>query len=122
MTSILGALGLAVVAGCGSSAPTRQEARDQATTLTCDRFDECMLIGSAPNAAFPTAEACQLEWRSNWEMAWPAVDCEGKIDSAQFGLCQNAIRATACNVFDFLVTLGKCGKMNVCRTSTPDGG
>jgi hypothetical protein len=123
VTSIISCVGLlAAVVSCGSSAPTRQEARDQATTTTCDRFRSCNLIGTAQGQSYPTDEACQLAWRSNWENAWPAADCDGKIDNAEYNVCLNAIRGTACNPLDFLSTLAKCGKQNVCRTPADGGG
>jgi hypothetical protein len=120
MTSIT-FFALAGLAGCGSSAPSREAARDQATTVTCDRFASCNLIGSMQGQTYPTIEACQLAWRAEWDKRWLAASCEGKIDSAAYDMCLNAIRGTACNIFDFFNTLGKCDAMNVCHAAG-DGG
>lgn len=121
MKKIIGWLGLAALVSCGSSAPTRQEARDQATTITCQRFSACMAIG--PGKAYPTLEACELQWQADWDKDWTAADCEGKIDNAEFSTCLNAIRGTSCdNILDFFATRAKCGKVNVCRSSADGGG
>jgi hypothetical protein len=121
---IVGGLGLSILfaaalaAGCSSST-SRESARDQATSATCDRFNQCAPF---PSTSYPSAESCELDWRSKWDMAWPAADCDGKIDQSAFELCLAAIHSTACNVFDFLSTLGKCSKQNVCHVTTADGG
>ena len=109
---------LTVFAGCGGGAPSRESARDQATTATCVRFNMCAAF---PSASYPTMEACELDWRNRWEMTWPAATCDGKIDQAAFQLCLNAISSTACNAFDLASTLIKCDAMNVCKAG-PDGG
>jgi hypothetical protein len=120
----LAVLGLAIVAdsGCGSDAPSRESARDQATTHTCERFNQCSDIGAGKT--YPDESACELQWQANWDKAWLASQCEGKIDQSQFTVCLEAIDSTACASFgDFLSTLGKCSAMNVCHsTSTADGG
>jgi hypothetical protein len=108
-----------LAAGC-SSGISRESARDQATTATCTRYNMCSMF---PSAAYPSMDACEIAWRANWDKAWPASECEGKIDQAAFELCLNAISATACNVFDFFSTLGKCSAANVCdATTATDGG
>jgi len=114
----IGVAALAMLAGCGGGAPSRESARDQATTATCARFNQCAAF---PSAAYPSEEACELDWRNRWEMLWPAATCDGKIDQAGFQLCMNAISSTACNGLDLAVTLGKCGAMNVCKAAA-DGG
>jgi hypothetical protein len=108
-----------MLAGCGGGAPSRESARDQATTATCARFNACAMF---PSASYPSEEACELDWRNRWEMAWPASTCEGKIDPAAFQFCISAIGTTACNAADLLITLGKCGAAKVCDGASPDGG
>jgi hypothetical protein len=106
---------------CGGVTTSRQEARKQATTKTCDRFEQCMLIGDGAGKSFPTREACELQWESNWETAWPAADCEDKIRESELETCYAAIRATACMGLDIFATLAKCGKMNVCAAPADAG-
>ena len=118
----IGAAGLAALlalAGC-SSGTSRESARDQATTLTCQQFATCMDIGTGKT--YPTQEDCEIQWKANWEQAWPAADCEGKIDQGAFETCLARIRGTTCNVVDFFATLGVCGKANVCHATNADGG
>jgi hypothetical protein len=118
---IIGAAGLAALlaaAGCSSST-SRESARDQATAATCDRFNMCAAF---PSTSYPSREACEIDWRANWEKAWPAAECEGKIDQGAFETCMAAIRGTACNIIDFFSTLGKCSAANVCHATNADGG
>ncbi len=120
---IIGGFGLiALVASCGGDAPSRESARDQATTHTCARLDQCGDIGAGKTYADDSA--CEIQSQANWDKAWPAAQCEGKIDQAQFTVCLEAIDSTGCtNAADFLLTLGKCAALNVCHaTSTADGG
>jgi hypothetical protein len=121
---ILGVTGLLAVltmtAACDSST-SRQSARAQATSLTCQRYDMCMLIG--PGKMYADHEACEIAWQAAWDGQWPAASCDGKINQGQYETCLAAIRGTSCNLGDLLLTLGKCDKANVCQTtSTPDGG
>jgi Family of unknown function (DUF6184) len=126
---LIGWLGLGAVAafaigasagGCDSST-SRASARDQATTATCARYSTCMQIGTG--LAYPTMEACEIDWQANWEKAWPAADCDGKIDATALDVCLSAIRSTDCaNALDFLSTLGKCTKVDICKATSPDGG
>jgi hypothetical protein len=120
----LPSLVLSVLLGAGcSSGTTRESARSQATTQTCQRFDMCMFIGDGAGKTYPTIQACEIDWQANWDKAWPAADCDGKIDQQAFETCLAAIRGTDCKSFgDFLVTLGKCGKANVCRATSDAGG
>ena len=118
---IFGLAVLVVVASCSSST-SRESARSQATTQTCDRFSMCGLIGDGAGKTYPTTEACEIAWQANWDGAWPAADCDGKIDQAAFETCLARIRGTTCTFGDFLLTLGKCGKANVCHASSADGG
>lgn len=120
----LAVLGLAIVASasCGGDAPSRESARDQATTHTCNRLSQCGDIGAGKT--YPDDSACEIQSQGKWDQAWPAAQCEGKIDQAQFTVCLEAIDSTGCaSLADFLLTLGKCDAMNVCHsTSTADGG
>jgi hypothetical protein len=120
----LATIGIAIIAnaGCGGGAPSRESARDQATTHTCARLDQCGDIGAGKTYADDSA--CQIQSQANWDKAWSASQCEGKIDQAQFTICLEAIDSTDCASFgDLVLTLGKCSAMNVCRsTPSADGG
>jgi hypothetical protein len=121
LTALVAAgVSLAVVApGCGG-APSRESARDQATTHTCARYETCMAIG--PGKAFPDDQDCALHWQAQWDSEWPAATCEGKIDQAAFTVCLEAIDSASCNLGDLLLTLLKCDAMNVCHASADAGG
>jgi hypothetical protein len=119
LAGILAVTILAVTAGCNSGV-SRESARDQATTLTCEQYVRCMAIGTGK--AFPTQADCELHWQATWDSQWPATACEGKINQDAFATCLAAIRGTSCNLADLLITLGKCGAANVCASASPDGG
>ena len=121
---ILGLTGLlavlAMAPACDSST-SRQSARAQATSLTCERYDMCSLIG--PGGTYPDHETCEIAWQATWDGRWPAADCDGKINQAQFETCLAAIRSTNCMGFDFVGTFLKCDKSLVCAAAPPaDGG
>jgi hypothetical protein len=95
-------------------------ARDQATSITCDRYGSCQQIGAG--LAYETRSSCEIDWRARWESAWPAAACDGKIDTNQLSICLSAIRATDCGNFgDFLNTLGKCAQAKVCPDPSHPG-
>jgi hypothetical protein len=105
---------------CDSST-SRESARSQATTLTCQRYQMCMLIG--PGKSYADIGACEIQWQAYWDGAWPAASCDGKIKQAELETCMAAIRSTNCAGLDIFGTLDKCKKENVCSASgTPDGG
>ena len=107
--------------GCGGVKASRAEARDATATATCDRYQQCKYIG--PGLNYETRESCDIFWTSFWESAWPAADCEGRIDEDAYHVCLNRIASTDCTSFgDFLGTLGVCAKQNVCIGVDPDAG
>jgi hypothetical protein len=119
-TALVAALFGGLAASCSSSV-SREQARDQATTATCQRYVMCNAIGAGK--AYPTEPDCELQWQAMWDNYWPASTCDDKINQAALDVCLNAIGGTACNVVDFFATLGKCSAMNVCgASSNPDGG
>jgi hypothetical protein len=118
LAGILAAAILIGAAGC-SSGISRETARDQATSATCVRFNMCAPF---PSAQYASMDACEIDWRANWDKAWPAAQCDGKIDQTAYQMCLEAIASTACNIVDFFATLGKCSAANVCHTANADGG
>jgi hypothetical protein len=121
---ILAAATLALVTTACDSGTTRQSARAQATSLTCQRYEMCMMIGAGKTYA--SQEECEIKWQANWEGHWPSAECDGKINQAELETCLAAIRSTSCdNAIDFLTTVfGKCPKEKVCSAGTgpADGG
>ena len=121
MTKLIPILGLAAIAAgvwtCGGGVKpamdTRESARDKATAAACDRYQACGLIGADAGAAYGTYDSCTIEWRANWENAWPAATCTA-INQANFNVCMSAIAATECTGFDFVLTLAKCQQQDVC--------
>ena len=80
-------------------------------------------IHIGPGLNYETRESCDIFWTSFWESAWPAADCEGRIDEDAYHVCLNRIASTDCKNFgDFLGTLGVCAKQNVCIGVDPDAG
>jgi Family of unknown function (DUF6184) len=120
---LAGVMSLALLAvSCGGVGTSRETARDQATSVSCDWYNGCKMFGTA-GAMYTSADSCQIDVRAKWESAWPVADCEGKIDSSALNLCLNAIAGTICgNALDILNTLAnKCSKAKVCGASA-DGG
>jgi hypothetical protein len=119
--SALVAASVFVTAGC-SSGTSQQDARDRATTQTCNWFQTCHYIGSGMNYA--TYDQCEVDQRAQWENRWPPASCDGKIDESALETCLAAILSTDCtNILDIGDTLVvKCAEAKVCEGSTPDGG
>jgi len=111
-SGVLGALG---TPGCGGSAPTQIQARDQATTYVCDYYQRCAMIGAGQT--YTSRDDCETKVRTMFQSAWPPEEC-AKISAMGFDNCLTAIRIAECNnTADVLnVLLNKCTKMNVCGT------
>ena len=107
--------------GCGSS-NSQADARDRATTTSCDWFQMCGQIGAGKK--YPTRDTCDVQVRASWDTAWPVADCDGKINESQLQICLDAIHATECgNGLDVLDTLAsKCPEAKICAGASPDGG
>jgi hypothetical protein len=105
-------IALCALASCGP--PSREQARDMATTRSCDWYASCGEIGSGKR--YETRDACEVDVRSSWNNLWPTADCNGKIDGDALDVCLKAIDITDCaNGFDFFNTVfNKCGKDKVC--------
>lgn len=116
------ALGAGALAGC-DGAPSRTAARDAATRASCDWYAMCGEIGAGKT--FETRDSCEVQVRSSWDQAWPAADCDGKINGDQLDVCLSAIKITECgNGLDVLNTLAnKCPKARICNgASAADAG
>jgi Family of unknown function (DUF6184) len=114
ITSIV--LGLLAVNACGDSQFTQPEARDQAADAVCDFQTRCGQIG-APPATYGTRDDCLTMSKGTIQGLWPAAECT-KIVKAEFDACIIAIKNGTCgDLLDFLATLSKCAKANVCGTS-----
>jgi hypothetical protein len=116
IVALVSAGALLVGRGCGGVTDTRAQARDQAAQATCTRYQACNDIGSG--LTYSDYNSCVTVWQGNWESAWPASTCQGKIDQAQLTVCLDAIGATTCTGFDFVLTLAKCGAGSVCDEGT----
>jgi len=119
---VVGLLAAVTLASACDSSTSRESARSQATTLTCQRYDMCMMVGAGKTYA--DIGSCEVIWQGNWEQYWPAADCQGKISQAELETCLAAIRGTNCMGLDIVTTIfDKCNKMKVCSSGgTPDGG
>jgi hypothetical protein len=113
----LAGAGALLARGCGGVTDTRVAARDQAAQATCMRYQTCMDIGTG--LTYSDYSSCITAWEGKWEDAWPAGTCQGRIDNTQLGVCLDAIGATACTGFDFVLTLAKCGSGTVCDLGVP---
>jgi len=112
---------IVVDVSCGSGT-SQQDARDRATTQTCNWFQSCHYIG--PGMNYATYDQCEGDQRAQWENRWPPASCDGKINESALETCLAAILSTDCsNALDILDTLGsKCAEAKVCAGSSPDGG
>jgi Family of unknown function (DUF6184) len=115
--ALVSAGALLVGFGCGAVTDARVQARDSAAQATCMRYQACQDIG--PGLTYADYNSCLTVWQGNWENDWPASTCQGKIDQAKLSVCLDAIGATACTGFDFVLTLGKCSAANVCDLGAP---
>jgi hypothetical protein len=118
-----GTVGFLFGHGCGSVTNDRDDAINQATTATCNRYQTCGLIGASATASYMTVGDCQADWKLKFTNQWTAVQCQGHIDHPMLGLCLNAITATSCtSTLDVLTTFYvKCGAGPVCDVP-PDAG
>ena len=112
----LGVVALGVVAlatGCGSN-HSQAAARDAVTDASCDWYMRCGEIG--PGKTHENRDSCEVQVRANWDTAWPAAACDGKINSEQLDICLDAIALTECgNGLDVLNTLAnKCPQAKIC--------
>jgi hypothetical protein len=105
-----------------STTTSQADARDRATTQTCNWFQTCHYIGAGMNYA--TYDQCEVDQRAQWENRWPPASCDGKVDESALETCLAAILSTDCsNILDIADTLGvKCAEAKVCEGSSPDGG
>jgi len=104
-----------VAPGCGGSAPTQPQARDQATTYSCDYYQRCGMI--AAGQTYTSRDDCETKIRSTFQTAWPPEECS-KISAMGFDNCLTAIRIADCNNPADVVNVlfNKCTKMSVCGT------
>lgn len=108
------------LATCGGVTDTRIAARDRATEAACARYQACDHVGAGK--MYASVDDCTVAWQNNWNNAWPADRCMGKINQAELDVCVSAINATDCaNFLDFLATLGKCNADQICGGGA-DGG
>jgi hypothetical protein len=121
---LIGGTGVLAGAGCGGvSGSDVVNARNQATTASCNYFQMCGDIGAGKT--YSTADDCTSQVNGNWTSAWPTTTCQGHIDQHQLTICLDAINSTTdCNGLAVLLTLTKCGSGTVCDLNQPpsDGG
>jgi hypothetical protein len=124
-SGLIGVLGGAMSCG-GVSASDVVNARNQATTASCNYYMMCNQIGpgmsSKGNGYYDTYQDCTTQVLSSWTSAWPTTTCEGHIDQAALTICLNAIGGTTCNGLDVLLTLTKCGSGSICAANIKDAG
>jgi Family of unknown function (DUF6184) len=120
---LAGALGGATSCG-GVSGSDVVNARNQATTASCNYYMMCNQIGPGMSAKgdgyYDSYQDCTTKVLAAWTSAWPTTTCEGHIDQAALTLCLNAIGGTTCNGLDVLLTLSKCGSGTVCDANVKD--
>jgi hypothetical protein len=114
------AVALLAVAGCGNVTTSRESARDQATTVSCDWYQMCGAIG--PGKTHETRASCEVSVKGYWEGQWTPPTCDGKINVNELDICLSAIHSTDCTaLLEILNTLGnKCAAVRVCAPSSTD--
>ncbi|HEY4394593.1 MAG TPA: DUF6184 family natural product biosynthesis lipoprotein [Polyangia bacterium] len=100
-------------------------ARNQATTASCNYFMMCNEIGAGMSATggYDTYQDCTTKVVSSWTSAWPTTTCQGHIDETALGKCIDAINSNGagdCNGVAVLLTLTKCGSGTVCDANVTD--
>lgn len=126
----LAAFGLAAALGaapsCGGvSGSDVVNARNQATTASCNYFMMCNQIGPGMSAKgsgyYDTYQDCTTQVQGSWTSAWPTSTCQGHIDQHGLTVCLDAINSTTdCNGLAVLLTLTKCGSGTVCAANVTD--
>jgi hypothetical protein len=120
------AAGLAGGVSCGGvSGSDVVNARNQATTASCNYFMMCGQIGPGQqnNGGYDTYQDCLTQVMGSWTNGWPTSTCEGHIDQRQLTVCLDAIGSTTdCNGLAVLITLTKCGSGTVCSANLTDAG
>lgn len=119
----IGTVGVLFGHGCGTVTNDLNDAINQATTATCDRYQSCGLIGSEAGASYATVDMCQAHWKDTFSKQWTPAQCQGHIDHPMLNVCLNAINGTSCtSVLDVLTTLYvKCGAGPVCDVPSDAG-
>ena len=103
----------ASAASCGGVTDARVAARNRASKAACDRANACGNIG--PGQSYADYSSCITIVNGDIDSSiWPVADCQ-QIDQSALDVCISAINGTQCgNGLNFLITLGTCGKANVC--------
>jgi hypothetical protein len=106
------AAGLAL--GCDGADRSQADARDSATTASCDWYAMCGEIGAGKT--YDTRDTCNVQVRAFWDSKWPVATCDGKVDTGALGICLDAIHITECgNAVDVFNTVAnKCAVEKVC--------
>ena len=114
--TLITALAVALLAGCGDDNMDQQEAREQATEHTCDRAEACDLVGSGKT--YTDRDDCEVKVSNAWNNQWSKAECDGQVSSADLDLCLGAIDVTLCNNFEVgvaaLALVGQCQQQLVC--------
>jgi uncharacterized protein DUF6184 len=100
-------------AGCGGVTDARVSARNRASKAACDRANACGNIG--PGQSYADYQSCISIVNGDIDATiWPVSECQ-QINQQNLDVCISAINGTQCgNGINFLITLGTCGKQNVC--------
>lgn len=96
---------------CGE--PDRAEYRNMAADEVCNELDSCGNIGSGEQ--YDTYDDCIVEEESRFNSAWPANECEDRINADKFDNCMTRAKLAACGSWlDYLAALDHCSADNVC--------
>ena len=107
----------ALVAACGSDAPTTQPAaRDQAAATACSYYMRCGQIGAGQT--YVSSDDCLTQLKAYFNSTWPQDTCTS-ISSTGFDNCITAINIASCdNLSDAIdVIFNKCTMANVCSST-----
>lgn len=99
-----------LLAACGFSV---EAAREDLSQRGCAYFSRCGQLGAGKT--YPSQAECLTQLRAYWLNALPTAECSRGILGSPYEVCTASIGAAQCgNGLDFLSTLGKCSRQNLC--------
>jgi Family of unknown function (DUF6184) len=92
-----------------------ESARESAAQHSCNFYGRCGDI--APGKTFASFDECLTKQRAFFLDLWSTASCGG-INPENYDICIKGIDNTQCNNgLDYLSTLSKCGRGNVCKST-----
>lgn len=113
--SLMALIPVALLAGsCGES---REEYRDEAAQVACEREQECGRIGDGKD--YRTFDDCVVDKTDDFNRTWPSDQCkDDRINEEKFDACMGRLSSIACEGFtrlaDAAAFANECNADKVC--------